>query len=434
MENAVVDKIKRIIIKLLYKLTVPFKKSISLVIPTHVLQKAKKNLLDMTNSGKYKKQESLKEIGTKGVNLIGYSRAEMGIGESCRLAANTISNTGIPFGIINFSGTNSSRKTDLSWIHKEINEPLYNINVFHINAEQMPEINLLYGDSLFLKRYNIGFWHWELPDFPDEWLESFNYVDEIWVPSTYVWESISLKSPVPVVKIPHSIEVKIMDQRNRESFDLPETSFLFLTMYDINSIQERKNPQASIESFKLAFGPEDMSVGLVVKINGSIAKVKENSYLSELVENYKNVYIIDGTISRNDINSLMNIIDSFISLHRSEGFGLGFAEAMYLRKPVIGTNWSSNTDFMKHTNSCLVNYELIPLGKDYGPYKAYQYWANPDINHAAEYMAKLVNDKVYYNVIACEGQAYIKKHYSPQRVGELVKKRLNYIYMWKFGG
>lgn len=432
--NAVVDNMKRETIKLLYKLAIPSKKFISLVLPASVLQKLKKKLINMTFSRNQIKDENSQIRGIKGVNLIGYARAEMGIGESCRLAANTLSNTDIPFGIINFSGTNSSRKSDESWAHKEIVEPQYSINVFHINAEQMPEINLVYGDSLFLYRYNIGYWHWELPDFPDDWLNSFNYVDEIWVPSTYVSESISLKSPVPVVKIPHSIEVKILEHRDREFFNLPESSFLFLTMYDINSVQERKNPKASIESFKHAFAPDDMSVGLVVKINGSLASVKENSYLNKLLENYNNVYVIDGTISRNDINSLLDNIDCFISLHRSEGFGLGFAEAMYLGKPVIGTNWSSNTDFMKHTNSCLVNYKLVPLERDYGPYKAYQQWADPDVEHAAEYMVKLANDKTFCKKIAIAGQSYIREYYSPQTVGRLVKKRLNYIYKWKFGG
>ena len=43
---------------------------------------------------------------------------------------------------------------------------------------------------------------------------------------------------------------------------------------------------------------------------------------------------------------LINSIDSLISLHRSEGFGLHLAEAMAMGKAVIATNWSGNTDFM----------------------------------------------------------------------------------------
>ncbi|GGG63295.1 glycoside hydrolase [Paenibacillus radicis (ex Gao et al. 2016)] len=370
----------------------------------------------------------------EGINLLGYSRAEMGVGESCRLAANSLNAADIPFGILNFSGMNSSRKSDLSWVHKEITHPIYNINVFHINAEQIPEVNVKYGNILFDERYNIGYWHWELPDFPDEWLDSFNYLDEIWVPSTFVGDAIAMKSPIPVIKIPHSIEVKISDYRDRSYYKLPDKSFLFLTLYDVNSLQERKNPKASIEAFKLAFEPNDMCVGLVIKVNGSKSNQQESNKLFELISEYENIYIIEETLSRSDMNSLINVIDCFISLHRSEGFGLGFAEAMYLGIPVIGTNWSSNTDFMNEKNACLVDYKLVPLENDFGPYKSYQYWADPSAQHASEYMRKLVNDEDYRSSIASQGQAYIKEMHSPSAIGNLIRKRMNYIHKWKFGG
>jgi len=323
--------------------------------------------------------------------------------------------------------------SDLSWTHKEIVHPTHDINIFHINAEQIPEIYAAYGDSLFKDRYNIGFWHWELPDFPDKWVNSFRYVDEIWVPSTFVGDSIAIKSPVPVLKIPHAIEVKIDNVRDRAFYKLPENVFLFYTMYDLNSVQERKNPRASIEAFKKAFKPNELHVGLVIKVNGSHSAHKQ-SELDHIIGGYSNIFTINETLSRNDVNALMNVVDCFISLHRSEGFGLGFAEAMYLGKPVIGTNWSSNTDFMNPSNSCLVDYRLVQLQQDYGPYESYQYWADPDVNHASQLMIKLVQNKDFCRKVASEGEAYIKKYHSPVEIGKKIQTRLDYIYQWKYGG
>lgn len=151
----------------------------------------------------------------------------MGIGESCRIAAKSLSAADIPFGIINFTGTNRARMTDLSWTEKEIDRPIFNVNIFHINAEQMTEVYAAHGNSIFQNRYNIGYWAWELPDFPDEWCDSFQLLDEIWVPSTFVNNSIAIKSPIPVVTIPHSIEVLITQPRNRAYFKLPEDVFSF---------------------------------------------------------------------------------------------------------------------------------------------------------------------------------------------------------------
>lgn len=367
------------------------------------------------------------EFKVSGINLLGYARAEMGLGESCRLAARSLETTHINYGILNFKGTNSARMTDTTWSHKEIDNPKYNINIFHINAEQMIEVYTKYGHSLFKERYNIGYWHWELPEFPDEWVSGFNFVNEVWVPSQFVADSVAAKSDVPVVIIPHGIEVTIMEPRTRLHFNLPENAFLFLTMYDMNSYQERKNPMASIKAFKASFKPDDQSVGLVVKVNNAGSNKEDIRHLASLVEGYSNIYIIKATMSRNDTYALLSCTDSFISLHRSEGFGLGLAEAMYLGKPAIGTNWSANIDFMTTENSCLVDYDLQSVGKDYGPYKAHQTWANPHIEHASEYMKKLVQQPEYYRSVADKGQSDIKSNFSPSMVGSKVEQRLKTI-------
>jgi glycosyltransferase involved in cell wall biosynthesis len=428
------SSIKSLLYKRLYQLAVKLKPIAVKIFPFEKRQSIKRKLLKTAFPIDKNGDTSSIKGKVTGVNLVGYSRAEMGIGESCRIAAKSINAAEIPFGVINFTGTNSARMHDTTWMHKEMLEPKYNLNVYHINAEQMIEIYAHYGNSIFKDRYNIGFWHWELPDFPDDWKESFNLVDEIWAPSTFVVDSIAIKSPVPVVKIPHSIEVEITEIRDRRYFGIPEQSFLFLTMYDLKSYQERKNPQASIRSFQLAFEPDDLSAGLVIKVNSAEQGSKELEELHQLIGVYKNIYLVDKTLSRNDTNALISVTDSYVSLHRSEGFGLGLAEAMFLGKPVIGTNWSSNTDFMDHNNSCLVDYSLIRLNHDHGPYKAYQHWADPSVEHASRYMRRLCDDKNFYKEISSKAEEHIKQNYSPAAIGEMIKRRLEYISLWKFGG
>ncbi|WP_151733872.1 glycosyltransferase ['Paenibacillus yunnanensis' Narsing Rao et al. 2020] len=426
--------IRPFLYKKVYFLAVKMKPLAAKILPLNTRQGVKKRLLKTAFPVENKSTKTIATKDITGINLIGYSRAEMGIGESCRIAAKSIDAVQIPFGIINFVGTNSASMNDNTWVDKEITDPKYNVNIFHINAEQMIEVYAQFGNEIFKDRYNIGFWHWELPDFPDEWSESFNLVDEIWAPSTFVVDSIAKKSPVPVVKIPHSIEVNIPDKRDREYFNLPKEAFLFLSMYDLKSYQARKNPQASIKAFQQTFLPDDLSVGLVIKVNSARAGLKELEELHQLIGNYQNIHLVEETLSRNDTNALLSVVDCYVSLHRSEGFGLGLAEAMYLGKPVIATNWSSNIDFMDFSNSCLVKYSLIQLNEDHGPYKAYQHWAEPDVEHASKYMYKLYDDNDFYKEISSKGQERIKRFYSPRAVGELIKERLDYISLWKFGG
>jgi glycosyltransferase involved in cell wall biosynthesis len=360
-----------------------------------------------------------------GVNLIGYSRAEFGLGEACRLAAKSLHSAGIPFCIINFPYS-PSRQNDLTWQHKEVNEPIYKTNIFFINADQLyyhyRKKNL--KRTWFLNRYNIGYWHWELPEFPNAWVKSFQLVNEIWVPSTFTFQAISKKSTKPVITIPHSMSFDPPVHLNRSDFGLPENRFLFLTMYDIHSTSVRKNPMAVIQAFKQAFQQDDHSVGLVLKINNTSCFPKEIELLKQNILGYNNIFLIDKVFSRQEVNGLMNSIDSFVSLHRSEGFGLPLAEAMYLGKPVIATNWSGNIDFINEQNACVVDFTLKQIGQNYGPYSANQYWAEPHTDQAANFMRKLVQDKEYANRIGILGKETITNKYSPQMIGNMYKSRL----------
>ena len=364
----------------------------------------------------------------KGINIVGYVRGEMGVGESSRMAARALQTTNIPFGMINFTVGSPSRMRDSSWKHKEIETPEYLVNIFHINADGLKVAYNTLGWSFFSGHYNIGYWHWELPDFPDEWCGSFNLVEEVWVASNFVLDSVSRKSPVPVHRIPPGIQVVCRPDTDRSYFGLPTDRFLFLSMYDIFSYRQRKNPKGVIDAFHQAFG-NNSAVGLVLKINNAYSnpeEVEEVKALKRYVQGLENIYIINRTLDRDEVNALIQSVDCFVSLHRSEGFGLVMAEAMYLGKPVIGTNWSGNTDFMHAMNSCPVNYEIVNVGANY-PYGASQVWAEPDVEHAAHFMRKLVSDKAWYDIIAHKGQETILKEFSPSAVGTMIKQRLQIL-------
>lgn len=362
-----------------------------------------------------------------GVNLIGYARAESGLGEACRSAAKALQSVGVPFCIINFPRC-PSRQNDLSWKHKEVKQPIYKTNIFFINADQLYhhyEITNLKREW-FNNRYNIGYWHWELPEFPDAWVKSFDLINEIWVPSLFTLNSISSKTSKPVHFIPHAISVEV-PEINRSHFRLPNNRFLFLTMFDLHSTSARKNPLAVIEAFKKAFPQNDHTVGLVLKINNASHFPNEVNLLRQNVMGFNNIFLIDKVLSRKEVNGLMNVTDSLVSLHRSEGFGLPLAEAMYLGKPVIATNWSGNVDFMNENNSSLVDFTLKNIEENYGPYITDQQWAEPEIDHATCLMKQMVDDKDYANRIGLRAKKTIFIKYSPKNIGRIYKIRLNQI-------
>lgn len=371
--------------------------------------------------GKARKADK-KNLIVEGVNLIGYIKSEHGIGEACRLTAECLQTAGLDWSAYDFEYNNPSRQKDTSWDYKIDDQIKYDISILNINADQMDNARKYLPEEVW-NGYKIGIWYWELMDFPDIWSSAFELVDEIWAPTKFIQEALQKKATCPVIHMPPGIKRAQPNLLyNRKYFGLPEEGFLFLNMYDSFSYSNRKNPEAAINAFKQAFDKDDHSVGFVLKLNnpGSKSIEEAKSFLGE----YKNIYILQDILTREEVNALIVVCNAAISLHRSEGLGLLCEEAMYYGKPVIATNWSGNIDFMTKDTACLVDYELTDIGQDNGPYGARQKWAEADVGQASEYMTLLKNDSAYYEKISKNAQKYIRQKFSPEICGARMRERI----------
>lgn len=361
-----------------------------------------------------------------GVNLTGYIQAEMGLGQSCRCLAQALEAGGIPFSVISYQHGAAARMGDCSW-NSKMNGIQYAVNLTVINADQLYSAVPRLGKDYWDGHYQIAHYAWELPEYPAEWVKVSRRFDELWTPSTFCTQAVAAAVDRPVYTIPYVIEPKLPEPRTRDYFGLPEDRFLFLCMFDVNSVIQRKNPMAVISAFLKAFPDENRNVGLVVKVNDAQGVPEIQDYLNGLIREHSNIYLINKVLSRNDVNALISVCDCFVSMHRSEGFGLVMAEAMYFGKPVIATNWSANTDFMNEENSCPVRYQLVPVDQDYVVYKKGQIWADPDVDHCAQYMRALVEDPEYCRRIAAAGRKSIRQQYSAESAAKAIQERLDRI-------
>jgi glycosyltransferase involved in cell wall biosynthesis len=214
------------------------------------------------------------------------------------------------------------------------------------------------------------------------------------------------------------------ERLDRLNLGLPNRAFVFLYVFDFFSYLDRKNPFAAIRAFKLAFPDRLSDVSLVLKaMNGN---EKSTLWLSmvQLIDDDPRIIIVNQTLSRAKILALFDACDCFVSLHRSEGFGRGPAEAMYLGKPVIVTNYSGNTDFTLPDNSCLVDFSLVNVQAGQYPFHEGQQWADADVGHAAWYMKKLYADTNYATDLGARGRAYVRENFNQRIVGEIYETRL----------
>ena len=358
----------------------------------------------------------------KGVNLIGYIRAEMGVGEGARSDARALAAADIEFGVINFERGNSARMGDTSWQHKERDDAPFSVTLWHINADHLALARATIPTFLVEKSYHIAYWAWELETMPEGWRPALDEADEIWVPSEFVRRAIASETTKPVVCIPHCVAPNPVESLDRDYFGLPKDSFIFLAMCDTRSIAERKNPKAALLAFIAAFGADYDRATLVLKVNN--ATTDSLRELDEAIGNHQNIIVLKEDHSKPEIDSLINAVDCFVSLHRSEGFGLGPAEAMSLGKSVILTNWSGSTDYTDAEHCLPIDYQLITLEQDYGPYLKGQRWAEPSIEDASVAMRKLVNEPAFADELGRKAQVFIDAEFSPRAVGEKIKSRL----------
>jgi glycosyltransferase involved in cell wall biosynthesis len=361
------------------------------------------------------------------VNLLGYARGEFGIAENVRSYARAIEQQGHPFLIFNFDVGTASRQRDNS-MERHFSDTLrYAQNVFFINADQMQIARDVLGRQAFAGHHNIGFWVWELENFPRDWRGAFDLVDEVWVPTEFVRKAIAVRTDKPVLRMPKAIEFEAPVGMDRAHFGLPGDEFVFLFSYDFNSFASRKNPEATIAAFRAAFADGTGGVRLLVKSTNGGRFPDKLAALQHSVVDDPRIEVRDGFLSREEMFGLQNTTDCYVSLHRSEGFGLGMAECMYLGKPVIATAYSGNLDFMDHDNSLLVDYKMVSLRNGDYPYWQGQQWADADVAHAARLMRQVFDDREFAQRIGAAAAASIRRTNSKIVCGAAVAKRLGEI-------
>ena len=357
-----------------------------------------------------------------GVNLAGYLTSEKGVGEAGRAAARALKASSVPYVLNNVADSGSANLDENSYSFTDDNP--YCINLVHVNADQVPIFAAAKGDAYFRGHYNIGCWFWELSQFPPHLYSSFERFDEMWAASSFIHESLARVSPVPVVRMPLALppEPQIDRNLNRSDFGLSPDVFIFFFTFDFASVLERKNPVGLINAFKMAFGDRNDSL-LLLKVVHSEQHPSELDRLKTACST-SNIRILDRLLSRPQMNTLLSISDCFVSLHRSEGFGIPIAEAMLLEKPVIVTSYSANMDFTTPANSFLVRHKLIEIDQDYGPYRKGWLWADPDLHHAAQLMRYAYENRDICIETGRRARMDILQSFHPAVAGKQMEDRL----------
>jgi len=358
-----------------------------------------------------------------GVNVVGYFRSELGVGEAGRQVVSALDAVGIPLLPLHGNTIPLSRQGH-QFTYLDYSSAGYPVNLVCMNADALPDFAQHAGSSFFADRYTIGLWFWEVTTPPPGgWKDAFALVDEVWVATHHVAQAVSSVAPVPVVRVPLPIELPLAPQDARELFGFSPDEFVFLFSFDYLSVFERKNPLGLVRAFTQALSP-DSGARLVIKCINADHDPVHHERLQQAVADRRDIRLIEEYLSPEKKNALTAACDCFVSLHRAEGFGLTMAEAMFYGKPVIATAYSGNLDFMTPWNSYLVDHDLVRIGEGAPPYPADGVWADPSIEHAAHLIRKVFDDRDHALERGRRAAVDIRQSNSATTAGEEMAARL----------
>lgn len=298
------------------------------------------------------------------------------------------------------------------------------ILLFHANPNHLPSLFLHLGSRSIAEKYVIGYSVWELPLLPPDWQRNLRFVHSIWCPSTFSAKAFRDATDKPVHVVPHCIDPPDGVAPDRERFGIARDIFAVLTAIHLGSGLSRKNPLASIRTFRSAF-PNDHNAILLVKVSQADFYPDRMIEIRDAIQGATNILLIEDTLGEHDYWKLLQSIDAILSLHRSEGFGLIPAQGMAIGKLAIATGWAGNMDYMSPENSLPVGYSLVPVNDPEGNYRTDgQVWAEPDIGHAAALLRQAAGDHALRKQLGRAAKNTIRRKLGKDAVDKAIRKQL----------
>lgn len=361
-----------------------------------------------------------------GVNLYGYLNADFGLGEDVRGVLEVFKRLNIEVDIYALNQPTTVVNGYYGLVTNRLeSSPRFTINIF---CASIFELIKFYADSpdKFVGYYNIAYSPWELSTISSDFKFMDLLIDEFWVPTRFVFDSYKKTFENTVTLMPYCLPHYITEYRVRKKsfFEKRCQPFHVLVIADFNSSISRKNIFLAIEAFQKAL--TNKNTLLTVKIMGQVDSVNLDK-LNRISLVDDRVHLINTTLSKNELLSLLNKADVLMSTHRSEGFGRVPLEAMALSVNVISVNYSGESDYLSYFNSYHIDHQIIKVKKNSYPFSRQgDVWADPLIDSAIQQLKNVYTSNLSSTVKQYFGRKTAKK-YNAKSLTPLYKKELKRI-------
>jgi glycosyltransferase involved in cell wall biosynthesis len=135
-----------------------------------------------------------------------------------------------------------------------------------------------------------------------------------------------------------------IDQNEFHYLERPELGQRPFTFLHIGVLQERKNPEQTVEGYSNTFN-DDGKTRFILKSNdfGKVDHFKEKYKTRKDMEF---IYTSDKPLTHEELLNLYKDADCYVNISHGEGIGMPDLEALATGLPVIGSNWDTRREFL----------------------------------------------------------------------------------------
>lgn len=384
------------------------------------------------------------------IHVVGYATAGLGLGEVLRRLVGFLSERGVTVGVHDLRSAVEDRGRDLRLTQTlpessfsrpiGLNEPV----IYCVNPDQLGAAL----SSFPTGGRKIAIWFWELEHWPRVWYPAFDWVDEVWASSAFIAESLSRaqadldwrgqihRVPLPLLRESRSATrlLTIREDPRPAWWDLWVTgySYRIYFAFDCHSVFERKNPLALVAGFLKAFpngkglSSSQCQPKLLIRALHPERDPQAVQCLKEATQGDERIFIATDYLDSALSTRLIDLCDVYCSPHRSEGLGLGIAEAMLACKPVITTPWSGNLDFCRDPRRNLdfgihLDFELVDVAPDAYPHAEGARWADPKVDSLAQALLSCWNYPAWAATVGTASKRHVAAHFN----GDIFLRQIN---------
>jgi glycosyltransferase involved in cell wall biosynthesis len=338
----------------------------------------------------------------------------------------------------NFNATGVGRHTEGAFLGASRTRP-EGVNIRYVNFGRQSSVRRLICDARARTDTTVFFWRqppellqqvrgcrvgwlfFESDKVPEPWLQQMDAFDRLWMPSEW-GRDVLVAHGLPEAKI------RVVESGINERIYFPKpvahSGFVFLF---IGKHEPRKSLEETVSAFVEEF-PADAcpTVQLWIKADHPVFPQRV-ARLRVQYGHERRIRFISGLLSDEQMASLYNSADAFVYPTKAEGFGLPCIEALACGLPVITTEYSAQTAFLKHVRGLYypVQFDVAELddedyayfySRDYGGH-GYGHWAVPKIESVRHGMRDIYENIGQWRERARQASRIIHENFSWDRIG-----------------